>query len=139
MTKQKKIAAKPEAEDGGRKDYGIDRRTFIIAWVSSESVDEVHEKLAERAREMNLDPMPKPVILARASHYRDVGLKLPKFRPGRKVASVDEDNELIAEILAGKKVEMEKAARQASPPRVETDVVKGNVAELIKKLPGSKK
>lgn len=87
-----------------RNDYGVDQKTFVWAWESSDSVDECHQKLADYATRLNLPAMNKPVILARAHDLRQAGLNLKKYKPGRKPAraAVEDLNAYIAELRAAK-------------------------------------
>lgn len=119
-----KKARKP-AKDG-RKQYAVGVEEFVRAWQTSESAQEVADKLG----------MPKPIVLARASGYRDAGIKLKNFKRGPKNAvPVDEMNRLIEQIEAEKqgrtpeyqrlhKLPPEEAARQADPELVRLIVAK---------------
>jgi hypothetical protein len=120
-----KSKANPELESG-RKDYGIDRRTFIVAWETSESPDEVFEKLTKKSKEMKQDPMPLPVILALASNYRRAGLNLRKFKPGRKVS----DNDLAAD----KEMLEQLKANRPSEGLVDPAMVDAVLLEIVRRL-----
>jgi hypothetical protein len=77
------------AKKNGRAEYGVTPEQFITAWQTSESADEVAEKLK----------MPKPIVHARASFYRQAGLKLKKMpRRSRKGLDVERLNRLIEEL-----------------------------------------
>lgn len=84
---------------GLRADYGIDQWAFVACWQSSDTVDEVCVKLADLAAKAGRDPMPKPVVLARAASYRSSGihLKMMKRENGRSL-DVKGLNELIEKI-----------------------------------------
>lgn len=112
-----------------RSEYGVDRRTFIIAWESSDTTDEVYEKLAAASRALSLEPMPLPIILARAAGYRRSGLDLKKFKPGRRPDAEDlkSAQELLADIRA----------KQAPTPKVDKALVDAVVEELIRRLRGT--
>jgi hypothetical protein len=49
-----------------RRSYGVSPERFVEAWQTSDSADEVASKLG----------MPKPIVHARASTYRQAGIKL---------------------------------------------------------------
>jgi hypothetical protein len=83
-----------------RTDYGIDRDTFITAWESNDYIEDVHEELAKLSRERGLEPMPKAIILSRASQYRRAGIDLKKYPTGRRPTDVDAANELVARLRA---------------------------------------
>ena len=74
-----------------RAKYDVTPEQFITAWQTSESADEVAEKLK----------MPKPIVLARVSSYRRAGLKLKKMprRPGKEL-DIERLNRLIEELDA---------------------------------------
>jgi hypothetical protein len=96
-----------------KTDYGVDQRTFIWAWESSDSIEDCHAKLAEYAQRLNLRAMPKVVMLGRAADYRAAGLQLKKYKPGRKPGrpEVQELNDYIATLRA----EKEKGKTPAAP------------------------
>src|SRR4051812_13319622 len=69
------------ATDARRKpDYGIDARTFVIAWEQADTVDQVYEALKAVSEQGGFPVMPKPILLARASLYRSAGIPLKKMR-----------------------------------------------------------
>ena len=77
------------AQQSGKTVYDVTPKQFVEAWQSSESADEVAEKLG----------MPKPIVLARASNYRSTGVQLKKFkRKTKSKIDVQELNELIAQV-----------------------------------------
>jgi hypothetical protein len=72
-----------------RKSYDVSPTELIEAWESSETVQEAAAKLK----------MPKAILLARASKYRQTGIKLKKMkRPSRRSLDVDALNRQIEEI-----------------------------------------
>jgi len=74
-----------------RAAYDVTPEQFITAWQTSESADEVADKLK----------MPKAIVLARASGYRRAGLKLKKMpRRPSKVLDIERLNRLIEELNA---------------------------------------
>lgn len=76
-------------KDGGRKEYDVSPEKFIEVWQTSSSADEVSRKLG----------MPKPIVHARASSYRQNGIKLKKMpRSSSRSLDVDALNRLIEEI-----------------------------------------
>ena len=121
-------------ETAPRAEYGVDQRTIIHAWETCKTVEEVEQTLAEPSRAAGLPPMPKPIILARASGYRKQGVNLRKFKPGRKSRQVDEMNRFIADIRAGKPVDLPKPQRVAAPPAVDQERVMRTVKEMLERL-----
>jgi hypothetical protein len=78
---------------GTRQSYDVSAAAFIEAWETCNSADEVAEKLG----------MPKPIVHARASTYRQQGVKLKKMpRSPKNKVDVDAMNRLIEEIHARK-------------------------------------
>jgi hypothetical protein len=96
----------------GRQNYEVSAEEFVRAWQQSSSVDEVAEKLG----------MPKPIVLARASTYRQKGVKLKAVKRGAKGLDVDTLNAIIDELnreQAGTEGEAAKghpARRTGRPP-----------------------
>ena len=90
---KKTAAEKPsQRESGGntgREKYDVSAEQFIKVWQTSESADEVAERLR----------MPKGIVHARASNYRTAGIKLKKMprRPKNRL-DVDALNRLIEQI-----------------------------------------
>lgn len=121
MAPEKKAAGRP-ADDAKkpRADYGVDQKTFIWAWESSDSIEECHGKLAEHSAAMNHPAMSKPIMLARAADYRATGVTLKKYKPGRKPSNADVNdlNRYIAELRQAK-----EAGKTPPPPRSEEVVV----------------
>jgi len=117
---------------GGRADYNVTVEQFVRAWQAAESAQEVADKLG----------MPKPIVLARASGYREAGIKLKHMKRGRRdVVPVDEMNRLIEQLEAEQQshppgyerlnqMPPEEAARQADPELVRRIVEK--VLEALK-------
>lgn len=96
-----------------RNDYGIDQKTFIWAWESSDTIEECHQKLVEYSTRLNQPVMSKPIVAARAHDYRSQGINLKKYKPGRKPqqrAAVQDLNDYIAELRS------QKEAGTAPPP-----------------------
>lgn len=102
-------------EKPARKDYGIEKKEFVRAWESSTSVDDCQAKLTEIAVSRGLPPMPRAVVIARASDYRAAGIDLKKHRPGRKAVQ-DEVRELNAYIASLR----EKSSTTIAPASPET-------------------
>jgi hypothetical protein len=72
-----------------RQHYNVTPQQFITAWQTSSSADEVAARLG----------MPKAIVLARASGYRQEGIRLKKMvRKNSKALNVAELNKLIEEI-----------------------------------------
>jgi hypothetical protein len=77
-----------------RTEYGISQTKFVETWESSNSPEEVAEKLE----------MPKPVVIARASKYRKAGVKLKKMgKKSRRSIDVEALNRMIDEMRAKSK------------------------------------
>jgi hypothetical protein len=83
----------PTESKGTRQSYNVSAAAFIEAWETCNSADEVAEKLG----------MPKPIVHARASTYRQAGIKLKKMpRSTKNMVDVEAMNRLIEEIHARK-------------------------------------
>lgn len=82
-----------------KTNYHVTPEEFILAWETSETVDEVVEKLGRAAKEKGSPAIPKDIILSRASTYRNSGVKLKKMRRrhGRPI-DVEALNRLIMRI-----------------------------------------
>jgi hypothetical protein len=76
--------------------YDVSAEKFVETWQQSDSADEVAEKLS----------MPKPIVLARASGYRKIGIKIKKMKKKSPVIDVERLNKLI------EKLETEKVDQQ---------------------------
>lgn len=99
----------------GKADYGVPPERFVEVWETSESAQEVADRLK----------MPKPIVLARASTYRHAGVQLKKMRrtTGRGL-NVAKLNNQIAELRRRREArdsehktpvtnaDLEKAARE---------------------------
>lgn len=73
------------------KSYDVSPEEFIRVWQTSNSTDEVSEALK----------MPKPIVLARVSGYRNKGIKLKEMpRAGSNKLDVEKLNRLIDELAA---------------------------------------
>jgi hypothetical protein len=80
-----------EKKDRSREQYDVSPEDFIRAWQTSQSADEVAEKLK----------MPKGIVHARASNYRTAGIRLKKMPRSRKnKLDVDALNKMIEEMNA---------------------------------------
>jgi hypothetical protein len=74
-----------------RTEYNVTPEEFIKAWQQSDSPQEVADLLK----------MPKAIVLARASNYRDNGIRLKKMKRGQKrKLDVEALNALIDELEA---------------------------------------
>jgi hypothetical protein len=72
-----------------RIDYNVTPEKFIEVWQTSSSADEVASKLG----------MPKPIVHARASNYRALGVALKSMpRPKKSRLDVRELNAIIARL-----------------------------------------
>jgi hypothetical protein len=90
MVKQKTgIAPEQSPKKPGKTDYSVPAEVFIATWQTSDSAIEVAEKLK----------MPKDIVHARASTYRQAGIRLKKMpRHKTKALDVDKLNAIIDEI-----------------------------------------
>jgi len=86
----KKLPTPPKQTDGkDRKGYDVTPEQFIEIWQASESAQEAADKLK----------MPKGIALARASAYRNLGIRLKKMeKKGRTKLDVKSLNDLIAKV-----------------------------------------
>lgn len=81
-----------------RTDYQVSLEKFCLTWNSSKTASEVSEKLG----------MPKDIVLARASTYRRMGIKLNKLhRESPKATDVNRVNLMLAELEKKKRKEPE--------------------------------
>ncbi len=119
MARQPKAAA---AQQSGRTVYDVTPKQFVSAWQSSDSADEVSEKLG----------MPKPIVLARASNYRSVGVALKRFQRKRKSLDVQELNQLIAE--AGGREGPPDEPQRSRQARQKIDLPDGEVASIVEEV-----
>jgi hypothetical protein len=72
-----------------RQTYDVTPEEFVRVWESSKSAREAAERLK----------MPKPIVLARASSYRKLGINMKAMRRERKNAlNVAELNKIIEEL-----------------------------------------
>jgi hypothetical protein len=68
-----------------RTRYAVTPEEFALTWNDSESADEAAERLK----------MPKPIVLARVSAYRNKGVKLKKMRRANSRLDVEKLNNII--------------------------------------------
>ena len=86
QTSEDSFRSEPEP---GKKDYKVSAEEFVRVWQESASADEVANRLN----------MPKPIIFARASGYRQSGVNLKKMpRHKNKALDVEALNKIIDEI-----------------------------------------
>jgi hypothetical protein len=127
-----KIEAAPLASSTGKKpspllgrlktDYGIDRDAFIIMWEEGDDLEDTYHRMVEYCVSRNMPPIPKAIMCARASYYRQEGYRVKKHPPGRKKPANDvtKVNRMIAEIrarkLAGGSTPIPPATPLAAPP-----------------------
>jgi hypothetical protein len=84
----------------GRKAYDVSPQRFVEVWQTSGSADEVAERL----------DMPKPIVHARASNYRSLGVKLKKMpRSSKLKLNVEALNQQIEQFNARQRGEAEEA------------------------------
>ncbi len=101
----------PNKKAAQRADYNVSPEDFIRAWQSSETAQEVADKLK----------MPKAIVLARASKYRQDGVKLKKVKKRHKrKLDVAELNKMIEQLesepaIQGNSEESERIGRNAGP------------------------
>jgi hypothetical protein len=83
---------KTKTDRPGRTKYAVTPAQFVAAWQMSDTVQEVSDKLK----------MPQPIVLARASTYRQSGVRLKKLRRrSRRGVDVAELNRLIDRLARG--------------------------------------
>jgi hypothetical protein len=89
-----------EASYERRTQYTVTPEKFALTWNACESAEEVAEKLG----------MPKPIVLARVSNYRKMGIHLKKMRrKNSRRLDVDKINRLIAETEAAEESQTKEA------------------------------
>jgi hypothetical protein len=76
----------------GRTDYGVSPEDFCRAWQTSNGGGE-YANPAEVAEKLG---MPKPIVLARASNYRQMGIPL---KPAKRGAPKGLDVEALKELI----------------------------------------
>ena len=130
MAKSKQSPAQEEsAGKKGLATYNVSPEEFCRVWTESSSADEVSEKLK----------MPKPIVHARASSYREKGIPLKKM-PRRKSKGLDVESlkALVESLNAGESIEPKKKrgrAQAAAPaPDNEAQRLSAVVAEVMAKL-----
>lgn len=101
--------------------YNVSAERFIEVWQTSESAQEVADKLG----------MPKPIVLARASNYRSDGIPLKSMRKGPKAARVAELKKHLDEV--SKKAGVPKTKVK---PKEELEIPEDLPAEIMKKVLG---
>ena len=135
-------AGRPKRE--APPEYGLDMKSFVLLWETSEDADQAHKAMADFCRAGGHPPIPKPIMIARAAKYRAAGGKLRRFRPGIRPASVGvaDMNAYIAEIrqrMQGGQVPVPApAAPRPAKPAVDHDQVQAAVKEMLAKLKGKK-
>lgn len=89
---------KQQPKGGTRQKYNIKPEDFCRAWQTSDSPQEVAEKLG----------MPKAIVLARASAYRSDGVNLKKMkRRSRRTLDIEGLNRLVEAINEGREGDTE--------------------------------
>lgn len=101
---------KPPVRESGKKQvrtaYNVPPEVFIKAWQESVTAQEVSDKLK----------MPKPIVLARASIYRQAGIHIKKLRrESSKALDVGRLNTLIDQIDRGRRPEDVALERDRGP------------------------
>jgi transposase len=80
------------SKNKGRQEYNVSAEKFVETWQTSESAQEVADKLG----------MPKAVVHARVSNYREAGIKLKKMvRKSPRAMNVEALNKLCEQLLDG--------------------------------------
>ena len=119
-----------------KSEYGISPHNFVTIWETSESVKEVCERLAVISEAAGCQPMPLPIVLARASLYR-TKMKLPLKRMARVIknsAIREKLLETIQKIKEGQKVEIETPVVDTTRTKpLNQDEVRAKVADLLAK------
>ena len=110
-----------ESDGKGKTDYNVPAEVFIATWQTSASAMEVSERLK----------MPKDIVHARASTYRQAGIRLKKMpRHQTKALDVDKMNAIIDEIdrQAGNQVP------KAPPKKSQEPVIPEDVRSIVQKV-----
>lgn len=79
-------------------DYRVSSEEFVRIWETSPTLDAVVDKLRALAIEKGAPPMPRRIVLARASAYRQAGVRIKTMRRGRKGLDITGLNRLIAKL-----------------------------------------
>ena len=137
MNRNEELFHRDETED--RNEYGVTAEVFIWAWETSETADAVVQKLADFAKKHGLPAMPKGIVLARASGYRNrtPPINLKKLRRSNsKTYDVEALNNYIDTLRhaqeTGKTPEMPKVEPGLTPPVAEgEDAVKATIKKMM--------
>lgn len=106
--------------------YDVSPEKFVEVWQASEDADEVAQKLA----------MPKAVVLARASSYRQMGVKLKKLE---RSLNVDKLNNIIEEINKKNGVETVDTTRTVESIENDPNKLKVIVGDILAEVHDKKK
>jgi hypothetical protein len=116
-----------------RSDYGIDQWTFVYYWQKSNSLDEVHQHLAEMSKKFNKPTMPISIIAARAANYRNLGIDLKKMKRKMKGGiDVSALNEMISQIEAGEEIQLINGIPSPAAPKPPIDPLE-HISDRLKK------
>lgn len=125
---KKKSQREAQVTDAGRTVYDVSPEQFVYAWQTSRSADEVAEKLK----------MPKPIVHARASSYREKGVPLKKMpRHTNRGLDLKGLNAII------ERLNKEQGVSQATEPKVtkgqenttiDPDAVQAVVEQVMAKM-----
>jgi transposase len=114
------------AKQQRKTDYGVTAEQFIVAWQTSKTAQEAADRLG----------MPKPIVHARASAYRQAGIKLKLMpRGAKKQLDPVELNRLAEAALAnapeGAHPPAEKQKRDLTPK--DPTVSEARMRELLRR------
>lgn len=105
--------------------YDVTPEQFVKVWEASETAEEAAEKLK----------MPKGIAAARASTYRQLGVKLKKMKRNYKRAiDVSGLNALIQRLSGGEDSETAAAAPPSPRPSLPINSVQETVAQTLRDI-----
>lgn len=106
-----------------KQDYGVTAETFIAAWQTADSLEEVAD----------ITGIPKPVCSARASKYRGDGIKLKRMsRRSSRALDVDSLNRLIEKI--NEKHGIESMGDEIKEPKERKPLTKKHVQDIVRQV-----
>ncbi|HEX4610094.1 MAG TPA: hypothetical protein VH092_18015 [Urbifossiella sp.] len=110
---------------GKKTEYGVPAEVFVAAWEAAGTIQEVYETLKAYSEQHGNPVMPRPIIAARASEYREkVPLKkMPRISDRNLDAKALTD--LVEKLRAGKAGEVKAEVKV-------DDAAKGNEPVLTR-------
>lgn len=119
-----------------KTDYGIDAETFVTEWEKAESMDDIYEALKAIGEKLGRPPMPKAIILSRASEYRSAKVPL-KMMPRVSSRSIDVKGltDLVMKVRADKPATPPATPTpEAVPPGLTREDIVAVVVEALERL-----